>query len=206
MLECLQDCDLDFIRYSILDEARLALGYKDSVHHGVEHFENVFKEAKYIRDKLGLSGDIYDDKILLICAYSHDLFSGVDRANHHTLAANWVLSNNLYLFTGMDNELRSIIASACGQHRKSGDGTYTHPLSELIAAADIGKPNLMQWLETAYNYALENNQVDENQAFIIALRHIRNKYGYHGYAKMPMMYQTTYGKGYHELQQLLSTI
>ena len=60
--------------------------YKKDSSHGWSHVEDVAKNALEINRKMILN---LNEEHLVLVALFHDIYSDIDRKNHHTLAADW---------------------------------------------------------------------------------------------------------------------
>lgn len=103
--------------------------------HRRDHVLNVANECVKIAEHYKL-----DRTRLLLAALTHDIFSGRDRKEHHTLAAQWV-RDNLGRY-GYDAETVACVAQMCAEHRASLRGDYSDIYCEAFSAADRGPLNL----------------------------------------------------------------
>lgn len=125
----------------------------DSESHGYKHLDDVYELAMKIKNKLSL--DI-PDNLILITAYTHDMFSSINRDLHHVLGYKYILDTNVYFLNDLSISDRYLIAHAVKEHRASYKGVYTSVLSELISAADRGIPDIINTVYRSYKFAKEN--------------------------------------------------
>lgn len=130
--------------------------------HNIYHVIDVTMRALCMNKKLNLN--IPRDQII-IAGLAHDMFSVVNREQHHVGAYNWVMRHRrskrlfgYYKFRRIDY---STIAHAVLEHRASYRGKYTSLLSELISAADRDKPDLMVLIERVYKCAKDPSNIFE---------------------------------------------
>lgn len=158
--------------------------------HRESHFKNVLDTGLFINRELTLG---YDEKLIALVAYFHDLFSW-SRNNHHLLSAEWVRTTDHKLFASLSVVEREMVAQACAEHRASYKGEYSSGFSELMAAADRGMPNVdpKDLLERAIKFRLDRLGISREEAYPEALAHVVEKYGRGGYARRPALYMRAF--------------
>lgn len=160
----------------------------DSVHRE-RHHHQVMEAALDINRQV--VGGVLNNNLLAMAAWSHDLFAH-DRTNHHRLAEIWVLlTDDPILATLTDNE-RGIVSRACAEHRASYTGEFTTSYSGVISAADRGFDSVGELLHRSIVYTMENHQLERHSAAKEAARHLQEKYGRLGYARLPAVYKVYY--------------
>ena len=121
--------------------------------HGMEHILAVAHEARDIARAYDL-----DPEPMLLAALLHDVFSHVDRKQHHVLASDWVI-DNLRNY-GYEAYIVTRVARMCLEHRASGKDLYPDIYCEAFSAADRGPLTLegfvrrmLKWPEDRTNRA-----------------------------------------------------
>lgn len=165
--------------------------YKKDSSHGWSHVEDVAKNALEINRKMILN---LNEEYLVLAALFHDIYSDTDRKNHHTLAADWFARFMVkqYKYDAIDILEMSL---AIKEHRASYNGEYSSLLSEVLAAADRGAPDLNSLIIRSSKYYLEKEPnrdlktVAEN-----VYKHMLEKYSRTGYMKYNAIYSSFYGE------------
>ena len=158
----------------------------DSESHGYQHLDEVYDLAMKMKEKLNI--DI-PDKIIAITAYTHDMFSSINRDLHHELGYKYVLDTSVFFLNELDSNDRYLIACAVREHRASYKGTYTSILSELISAADRGIPDIKKTVIRSYKYTIETNpNADESTLYSLVRKHMIEKFSTNGYARYNDLY------------------
>ena len=163
--------------------------------HGVDHFERVFKCGIVLNNSLP-SKARFDEELIFTVAYTHDIFTGVCRKNHHTLAGEYV-RNNAQLFFRQFNPMEiKLIAGACEQHRASFKGEFSNLFCELMNSADRELPvSAREILDRAIMYR-EDHFPHETKEQVLAesIQHLKDKFGHGGYARYPNLYERIFKK------------
>ena len=146
--------------------------YKTDPVHSIRHCDDVFNNMIAINST---NGYLIPYHIICIAAYTHDMFSGKDRENHHKLASDYILHCNDVILSRLNKTDRKRIAKMVLNHRASTKirkNTSTDIV--CIRIADKGYPNL----EAIIRRASTDSSIDPEKFLI----HIKEKYGDNGYA------------------------
>lgn len=159
--------------------------------HREDHFEDVFECGMDMMQKTGKR--IVTSKELLIAAYYHDLFAW-DRDVHHLLSYQHVRTRNDELLKRILNqEEADRISMMCLEHRASFKGEFTNELTMFFNAADHGRPTTVEsMIERATQLFSRELGISEGDAYKGAVLHLKDKYGYGGYARYPEVYLKVY--------------
>lgn len=160
--------------------------------HRVPHFEDVFQTGLKINEAIKGS---YDPKLILFVGYFHDLFAW-SRKNHHDLSSDFILETDHPLIVEHLNEQeRKLVAAGCQEHRASRKLPFTCEFSEMMNAADRGKPvSVMEMVTRSIQYKSHRNKdLPYHEVVKEAVAHIKEKYGHGGYASYPKCYELTFG-------------
>lgn len=172
--ECLLDLPVQ-----LLEDSYEYISRSDAAHNE-EHIRAVVKEA----DRL-IPEDMSDRLRMyaVAAALMHDLGCAVrnGRDRHEIYSAQ--IARGLIDDCGVYMET-AIIIPAILQHRGSFTGKRTGRISDIVAAADRGRPNAAVLFLRAYIYAKEINDVSHDVAVQHAIRYNKAKFGYDGYARM----------------------
>jgi hypothetical protein len=156
--------------------------------HRVDHFDRVRDCGLYINGQLKFG---YVTQLIYAVAYIHDAFSWC-LDNHQSMSAHWVETTKnpiMDIFSGVE---RKMIADACREHRASYKGEYSSIFSELMASADRMIPvDALTLLERSVLYTEAQGHAPE-LARVLAKQHIKEKYGFNGYARYPKMYEEVF--------------
>lgn len=145
--------------------------------HRRDHVLEVAEEALKISERYQL-----DPTRMLLAALIHDIFSGRDRKEHHTLAAEWVRSSlGLY---GYDADTVECVARMCAEHRASLRGEYSDIYCEAFSAADRGPLSLVDSVERSLGKDLKDiREADLAEQFPVMYEKLMTKFGRRGYAR-----------------------
>jgi HD superfamily phosphodiesterase len=182
----------------------LESSYK-SLAHGMEHIEEVYKKAVYMNVKYNLN--LPKDEILIVSMF-HDIFQDKNRANHHILAHDWIMSSMHPMITLKDKEKQKRMALAVREHRASYEsGVYSSVLSELLATADREAPDIYKIVTRAYKYQLDKYPTKTHREMVNdVIKHLVEKYGKDGYTAYTNMYVVEYGDNLMMLFDLIDKI
>jgi hypothetical protein len=193
----------DYLPREFINQALGEYGKNDSAHLQ-DHAINVVLHADKITERFP---ELTKHRhVILTAALLHDVKCHVNRDKHHILGALAVyrqyIKSHFTTRSFFRYEEVTMIEEAVLEHRASWKHKRSHDVSEAVAAADRGKPELMSYLRRAVRYryaqlpegvmagdAIKNNIIAES------LVHVREKFGTGGYAweTMPkytlMMYE-----------------
>lgn len=184
----------EFLPRAFIDQA-LAEYAKNDAAHLEDHAINVVLHAEEIIDRFP---ELRKHRwAILTAALLHDVKCHVNRDKHHILGALAVYRGYIREYQQTRsiffNEEITMIEEAVLEHRASWKHKRSHDVSECVAAADRGKPELFSYLRRAvrYRYAqLAEGAVlsEEIKVTIISdsLVHMREKFGENGYAWVTM--------------------
>lgn len=180
----------EYIPRKLIDQALAEYRMNDAAHledhafNVVLHADIIIKRFPELQEYRG---------VILIAALLHDVKCHINRDKHHILGALAVYREymNTHMFTRCNyfpTEI-TMIEEAVLEHRASWKYKRSHNVSEAVAAADRGKPELLAYLRRAvrYRYAQLPEGVsltDQIKARIVreSLEHMRDKFGVNGYA------------------------
>ena len=186
--------------------------YGESEAHGRGHISEVMNKALRLNQKYNLK---VDPEEIVLTALLHDIFSNTNRDNHHIEAYQWVMSS---MYPRLANkEKRTRIANAIKEHRASYKDAYSSVLSELIATADRGYPDLDKILKRMYIHVKETNSTTRNgytmyytdrvlshkEILEQMVYHLEEKYSRKGYIQYTKLYTIEHG---HELEIFLEQV
>lgn len=205
---CLEDYltkkQLEF-RRSIIEQWTPHWALNDSAHRQ-EHFDNVLLCALVIRDKRRLY-HIPVEPIIMV-AYFHDLFA-FSRRNHHRLSYEFVFNCGMDHIFGENDELTRDVAQACFEHRSSND-KFSSDLSELMNAADYELPvSVHKLIERAVAYNTDVRAAEgltRDEIHMGAVKHVIEKFGANGTAKIPQLYKYTFHDEWAEVQRQIAEL
>jgi exopolyphosphatase/pppGpp-phosphohydrolase len=142
--------------------------------HKIDHADIVCDRALELNNRLEYT---IDKEYVMLAAYLHDIGCWLDRKNHHKVAYNiiYMLRNYIPLLNHMDDAEVELVANACLEHRSSFKGVRTSGLSELLAVADKGVPDIGGLIKRSYDFK-------PGRGFKDILFHINEKFGTNGYA------------------------
>lgn len=176
----------------------------NSLAHGMDHVEDVYKKAIHLNVKYNLN--IPKDEIIIASLF-HDIFQDKNRDKHHILAHDWIMSSMHPMITLNSKEKQKRIALAIKEHRSSYDDKYSSPLSELLATADREVPDINKIISRAYKYQLDKYPTRSHKDMITnVIEHLVEKYGKDGYSKYTYIYQLEYSESLFLLFDIIDKI
>ena len=186
---------------------KLAPYYKsNNSAHQIDHAEAVADLAirmakKYLWGRIGM-------KEIITACYLHDIAEGINHDNHHTIAVSMlekgVLSEWLNLLCYRYNMPKIRIIRAVLEHRASFEGEYSFIISEVVSAADRGKPDVEAWVRRLIKSWIANYpQLNVVDIITKTFGFMKKKYGRNGYTKYPDIYREFFKE---ELEQAWSVI
>lgn len=189
-------------RFSKLQEFVLPFYAKNDTAHQIQHALHVVDETVVICDKINASPET--TYAAITAAYLHDISCHVDRDTHHELAKYYVLMNWDTILPLLPSEYyidMHDVANACAEHRSSFTGAYSSIVSQIVSAADNGKPSTDHWRYhyRAFTFAIEHKGYTHQDACHHALTHIIEKYGHNGYNRVSDVYAKVYANEIEEL-------
>lgn len=162
----------------------------NSLAHGIDHVEGVYKKALHLNIKYNLN--IPKDEILVASLF-HDIFQDKDRDKHHILAHDWIMSSVHPMITLNDKNKQKRIALAIKEHRSTYAEKYSSPLSELLATADKETPDINKIITRAYKYQLDKYPDRTHREMVDnVISHLVEKFGRDGYIKYTYIYTMEY--------------
>lgn len=131
-----------------------------------------------------------------------------ERDQHELLSAKiaQIILQSTSLFT---SEELDAIAGAIARHRASYKGPRPDFLSNLVAAADRGYPDLDHHFPRAIAYVVEHYpHFSDKECALYVRKHLHEKYGAYGYAwdNIPSLYLERYWKEVQHMQQVADNI
>ena len=167
--------------------------------HRVEHFDDVFNTAVALVSRTGMAVDL---KEVFVVAYFHDLFTW-SRSNHHLLAETFIRTSSCPIVTSLLETAEAIdrVALACREHRASWTGGHSTDLSRLMSAADRGIPKSAQvQLDRSMQYTrVHCPGMSEEEVRAESVKHVKEKYGRGGYARVPDFHRELFAQEYEVL-------
>lgn len=165
--------------------------------HGMGHILEVAHAAREIAHAFDL-----DPEPMLLAALLHDVFSHVDREQHHVLASDWVL-DHLGGY-GYNAGMVVRVAKMCLEHRASGKDLYPDIYCEAFSAADRGAltiegfvRRMLKWPEDRTNRARLEEVVSHTKE-----KHSRGK----GYARPNQVHAEFYAASLDKFYQDVETL
>lgn len=175
-----------------------------SLAHGMDHIEEVYKKAIYLNVKYNLN--VPKDEII-VAALFHDMFQYKDRAKHHILAYDWIMSSMHPMINLNDKKKQQRVALAVKEHRASYTEKYSSPLSELIATADRGIPDITSIISRSYKHQLDKHPTKTHSDMIVEVKnHLQEKFSKNGYSKYTYIYMLEYAKELATLHDIIDRI
>ena len=160
--------------------------------HTIAHADDVCKLA------LKMNSGEYNEKLIVLSAYIHDIFNSANRAKHHKLAYEYVLKADDRFLKELNKEELELVAHATLEHRASFKGEFFSKLSEIISSADRGEPKI----EPIVIRSMQFNNANVQDV----VEHIKDKYAKGGYAKFPKLYIEHFKEEFKHFQESAKNI
>ena len=124
-----------------------------------------------------------------VAGYGHDMYTAVNRKDHHYMAMDYLLSKEFQALGFLEDHQEHVMAAqAALTHRASWSEGYHSEFSEVVATADRGRPDLRKYYLRSYLYAITKEGKSRDDAIFHSLIHIREKFGVDGTANMPPLF------------------
>lgn len=147
--------------------------------HNLDHVFGVCKAGLELADKAGLTDK--EKRLAVAGCLMHDLGCRYDRDTHHIISFGLVFDRIAGLapksFT--PDEVKTI-AIACLEHRASSKTKPTNKVSEIVALADRGEPDLPLYIRRAIQHRKEDGLTKEEMIDEVH-KHLIDKFGLDGY-------------------------
>lgn len=128
-------------------------------------------------------------KLAIVAGYGHDMYTAVNRKDHHYMAMDYILSAEFQALGFLEGKQEHVMAAqAALTHRASWSEGYHSEFSEVLATADRGRPDLRKYYLRSYLYAITKEGKSRDDAIFHSLIHIREKFGVDGTANMPPLF------------------
>ncbi|MFA7115691.1 MAG: hypothetical protein WC140_00445 [Bacteroidales bacterium] len=188
---------------------------KNDLAHQIDHADQVCDLALKLNDTLSKISK-QKEILVILAAYFHDIYAR-ERKVHNELSYKYVLDSKLDSANNIANDQRNPIsflsdedrkkvAMACLEHRSSFNGTFYSSLSEIISSADRGFPDLVDTLERSKVFWISKYGKDEIEANKQARIHMKEKYGFHGYANYPPLYRKYFKNELEKMQNQIDKL
>ena len=142
--------------------------------HTIEHADDVCDLALRINKE-------YDEKLVILASYIHDMFNATNRAIHNELAYEYVLKTEDNFLKELSKKGCLEVAHAVLEHRGCFTGEFYSPLSAIISSADRGLPDLDVIVIRSMRFNHENGEDVQ--------RYVVGRYGTKGYVNYPDVYR-----------------
>ena len=163
---------------SLIEDARSYILKSDKAHNE-SHIKDVIRDAWALSSHL----DEEDRKVVMLSALLHDTGCSVkgERATHEIHSER--IANKLMDKHGIDVD-RDKLSQCILEHRSSFKGVRSGPLSDIMAAADKGRPDAGKMYRRAYAYSRDMHGASHEDAIAHAREHLREKFGKGGTAQI----------------------
>lgn len=173
--------------------------------HMIDHADDVYANLKELVDSENLK---VDDDVVFLTAYTHDIYTGINRGKHHELASKYALKRgDKYLELMNDGEI-DLISRGVRNHRSSGNPKNRITRFEvLMAIADKGKLALGDMLKRSFSYNMsKNDKLSDIDVAGLVLIHMIDKFGESGYGYADEEYGKVYGREIEEVKKGISDL
>lgn len=147
--------------------------------HGINHIKTVIKRSL----ELAKDYDVDLDMVYTIASY-HDLGHYIDRKTHEIISAE-IFMKDEKIRQWFTDEQRSIIKEAIEDHRASSNHEPRTIYGKIISTADRTIIDIDNTIKRSYSYGKRNYiGLTEEEQIERVYRHLTEKYGENGYAKV----------------------
>lgn len=186
----------------LIEKAYESIRYNDAAHN-VDHIYSVCSNG------LDLVKDDKDHafkQMVLAGCLLHDLGCRYDRDTHHVISYHLTF-NYLkdYAWNDFDIKQTAIVALACLEHRASNKNRLSGVVSEYVALADRGKPDLALMVKRCALFRLEKGMADKQMLKTEIFNHLEDKVGSIGYMwkSFPKLGFEKYAKEIFDIKQIV---
>lgn len=169
--------DLELKRY--IENEIFPLYNKNEEGHGIEHIKTVIKRSM----DLAQNYDVDLNMVYVIASY-HDLGHCIDRKMHEIISAQIFMKDNKIKKWFTDEQI-NIIKEAIEDHRASSNHKPRSIYGMIVSTADRTIVDIDVTIKRAYTYGKRNyKNISEEEQWEEVYRHLSEKYGENGYAKI----------------------
>jgi hypothetical protein len=155
--------------------------------HQIDHAVKVTETALHIVETMYPSLFEILKPDIFLAGMLHDIMAS-ERQDHHLLGCMEAYANPKIMEIVNKYSISTInVWYAILEHRASYQGNFSSIVSSIISAADRNKPDIEEWV-TRVKKGSVNDDMES------ALDHIKIKMGKGGYARIPAIYKTYYGR------------
>lgn len=176
---------------------------RDQSHGWDGHVKHVVNNAVDINEKLGLGLRV---ELLMLAAAWHDVAQETHRETHHLEGALQFIEAADRLAPSLSMWERYQVTWAIREHRASYTDDYSTMYSEVISAADRGKPDAQLIINRAWYHTQSKGVVDDRECAIAVAAHMREKFSSTGYQRLPELYIRYWGDGITAVQTYFDDI
>ena len=169
--------NLELKRY--IENEIFPLYNKNEEGHGIEHIKTVIKRSI----DLAQNYDVDLNMVYVIASY-HDLGHCIDRKTHEIISAQIFMKDNKIKKWFTDEQI-NIIKEAIEDHRASSNHKPRSIYGMIVSTADRTIVDIDVTIKRAYTYGKRNyKNISEEEQWEEVYRHLSEKYGENGYAKI----------------------
>ncbi len=192
---------------SVVDETIAHILNNDPA-HDIHHVLAVVKTAEVIMTHYSQTELTESERsAVLIAAFMHDIGSGIDRKNHHSVGASLTVTL-LTLHTDFSRDYIYRIANAVYTHRASFKGDRFDPIADVVALADRGMMNQPEAMlvRACMTKPESTDSLIPWSAFNSSWEHGIEKFGPNGYAwdTYPEMGKVIFSENIEKLKRTFS--
>lgn len=152
---------------------------KNDLGHNIEHINYVIRRSL----KFAKQFENIDINMIYVIAAFHDIAQHINKDKHEVLSAK-IFYENETMKQFFTDEQRQIIKEAIEDHRASLEYEPRSEYGKIISSADKNV-EIISTLRRTHHYSLKHYpNLDLNQMIDRAYKHISEKFGSLGYAKM----------------------
>lgn len=173
----MEEVNKELIKY--IEDEVLPQYDKNDKGHGLSHIKYVIERCFKLLKQFS---NINKDMIYAIAAF-HDIAHHIDKDNHEFLSAE-IFYENEKMQEFFTDEQRIIIKEAIEDHRASLEYVPRSDYGKIISTADRNV-DVATSLKRTHAYTIKNfKNLDTNKIIERAYKHIKEKFGNNGYAKI----------------------
>ena len=173
---------------------------KNDLGHNLDHILYVIERSLRFSKNVN---DINYDMVYVASAY-HDIGHFIDAKNHEKVSAK-MFRNDKFMKNFFSKDQIKIISDAIEDHRSSNKNTVRNIYGKIVSTADKNT-FIYDILRRTYNYRIKHSPKSSLDEIINdSKNHIKEKFGYNGYARKTYFKDNDYEKFLNSIDELLNS-
>lgn len=172
-----KELNIELVKY--IESMIFPLYDRNEFAHGINHVKIVIRRSLELASNYNV-----DLNVAYTVAAYHDLGHFIDRNRHEIISAEMFMEDE-NIKKWFSNEQRILIKEAIEDHRASCNHVPRTIYGKIVSTADRTIVDIDNTIKRSYSYGKKNYaQLSEEEQFERVYKHLVEKYGENGYAKV----------------------